>query len=151
MICYSTENIGTAVGQPENAAGKNRKNELRNVCLFVAGKEKKERETMSSSQEKVVYFIYSECTFFLFECVCICAHVRVEFVCEYPSRKRADLRCILQCDWWSAVPADGLMEAALLWLVEGLIHHSPVRVHSKHLRSSQLNAHTFFLSFLSHV
>lgn len=57
-----------------------------------------------------------------------CMHISV-FVREYPARERAGLFSTLRCDWWFAVLVDGLMKAALLRLVERLIHHSPVQVH----------------------
>lgn len=39
----------------------------------------------------------------------------------------------LRCDWWFSVVVDGSMEAALLQLVGGSIHHSPVQVCCTHL------------------
>lgn len=39
----------------------------------------------------------------------------------------------LRCDWWFAVLVEGLIEASLLRLVEGLFHHLPVQVQCKHL------------------
>lgn len=69
--------------------------------------------------------------------VLACMHSSV-FEFEYAARERAGLFSTLRCDWWFAVLVDGLMEAALLRLVEGLIHHSPVQVHCRHLLCSHL-------------
>lgn len=61
---------------------------------------------------------------------------RSVFARGYPTRERTGLLPTLWCDWWFAVIVDGLMEAALLLLVGGLIHHSPVQVCHRHLASS---------------
>lgn len=50
-------------------------------------------------------------------------------LCGHAARERAGLFATLGCDWWFAVLVDGLMEAALLRLVGGLINHSPVQMH----------------------
>lgn len=63
---------------------------------------------------------------------------RSVFARGYPTRERMGLFPTLWCDWWFAVIVDGLMEAALLLLVGGLIHHSPVQVCHRHLASSHL-------------
>lgn len=115
--------------------GKHKKNELRNVCLFVTEK-KKERETI-----RVQLRGKSELSFTLSPFVFVDLYL---WACMYRSmlellaRVRAGFISTLRCEWWFAVCVDGLMKAALLQLVEGLIHHSPVQVHNRHLLSSHL-------------
>lgn len=138
------------MGQPENAAGKAQE-KLAKKCLFVCcgGRKRSAKLWVHLRRKLCVSFTLSPHSFSSswFTSVSL---ARTEFVSEYPARKRADLCSTLQCDWWSAVSADGLMRAALLRLVEGLIHHSPVQVQCRHLRSSHNLMHmpSFYLPFL---
>lgn len=109
------------------------KNEPRNVCLFVTEK-KKERETegvhlrRESEDLSAPHALVSACRRLL------CVEVWISSWKEGGSFSLHP--CCLIGGLLSSL--DGLMEAALLRLVGGLIHHSPVQVRCRHLPSSNL-------------
>lgn len=88
---------------------------------------------MSSSQERVGGFIRSTCSRLCVSSASMCRSLDLQLE---GGRVLSLHPCCLIGGLLSSL--DGLMEAALLRLVGGLIHHSPVRVRCRHLPSSNL-------------
>jgi len=96
------------------------------VCLLWGRKQSVKPCEFISGESLRFHLLPSPHGFFCVGLVCV-------EMCEYPAgQRRAGLFSTLLCDWWFAVLVDELMEASLLRLVEGLIHHSPVQVHCRH-------------------